>query len=143
MKPTDLPLNQALGIVAAPAGSEHLLELPFAPIVQNHVQTMHAAAQFALAEAASAACLQRDFPGLDAKVFAVMRGVQLKYRKPTTSDLLAFARPDALTLANLVRDLELKTRTGATVLVELKDRSGNLSFAGNFDWFIARADAVS
>lgn len=142
MKPTDLAFNQALGLVAAPAGAAHLLELPFASVVRNHLGTAHAAAQFALAEAASAACLQRDFPELDGKVFAVVRGVQLKYRKAGTGDLLAFARPDELTRANLVRDLETKTRTAATVLVDLKDRAGNVTFTGSFDWFIARGDAA-
>lgn len=142
MKPTDLAFSQALGLVAAPAGAEHLLELPFGPLVQNHVGTTHAAAQFALAEAASAACLQRDFPALDGKVFAVVRGVQLKYRQAATGDLLAFARPDELTRAHLVRDLETKTRTAATVLVELKDRAGNLTFSGSFDWFIARRETT-
>lgn len=141
MKPTDLAFNQALGLVAAPPDAEHLLELPFAPRVQNHVGTMHAAAQFALAEAASAACLQRDFPTVAGKVFAVVRGVQLKYRKAGTGDLLAFARPDELTRANLLRDLETKTRTSATVHVELRDRAGNVTFAGSFDWFIARGEA--
>lgn len=139
MKPTDLAFNQALGLVAAPAGAEHLLELPFAPVVQNHVGTAHAAAQFALAEAASAACLQRAFPELDGRVFAVVRGVQLKYRQAGTGDLLAYARPDDLTRANLVRDLQTKTRTAATVLVELKDRAGRVTLTGSFDWFIARA----
>ena len=139
MKPTDLAFNQALGLVAAPAGAAHLLELPFAPVVQNHVGTAHAAAQFALAEAASAACLQRDFPELDGRVFAVVRGVQLKYRQAGTGDLLAYAWPDDLTRANLVRDLQTKTRTAATVLVELKDRAGRVTFTGSFDWFIARA----
>ena len=142
MKPTDLAFNQALGLVAAPVGAEHLLELPFAPLVQNHVGTTHAAAQFALAEAASAACLQRDFPTLDGKVFAVVRGVQLKYRQAGTGDLLAFARPDDFTRTNLVRDLETKTRTAATVLVELRDRAGHLTFSGSFDWFIARAETA-
>ena len=142
MKPTDLAFNRAIGLVAAPAGAEHLLELPFGPVVQNHVGTMHAAAQFSLAEAASAACLQRDFPSLDGKVFAVVRGVQLKYRKAATGDLLAFARPDDLTRENLIRDLQTKTRTAATVLVELKDRAGNLTFAGSFDWFISRGESA-
>jgi acyl-coenzyme A thioesterase PaaI-like protein len=142
VKPTDLAFSQALGLVAAPAGAEHLLELPFAPIAQNHVGTAHAAAQFALAEAASAACLQRDFPELDGKVFAVVRGVQIKYRQAGTGDLLAFARSDDLTRKHLRRDLETKTRTAATVLVELKDRAGHVTFVGNFDWFIARAEAA-
>lgn len=140
MKPTDLAFSQALGLVAAPAGAAHLLELPFSAVVQNHVGTAHAAAQFALAEAASAACLQRDFPQLDGQVFAVVRGVQLKYRQAGTGDLLAYAQPDEFTQANLVRDLETKTRTTAAVRVELKDRAGNVTFIGNFDWFIARGE---
>src|SRR5262245_42258602 len=97
MKPTDLALNQALGMKEAPPGSAHLLELPLSPLVHNHLGTMHAAAQFALAEAASAARLQRDFGAHVGNVLAVVRGVTLKYRKPATGDLLAFATPDDAT----------------------------------------------
>lgn len=144
MKPTDLAFNQALGLVEAPAGSEHLLELPLTPLVLNHVGTTHAAAQFALAEAASAACLQRDFPHLDGKVFAVVRGSSLKYRKPPTGEaLLAFAQPDEFTRVHLSTDLAGRTRTTATVLVELRDRAGNVSFTGSFQWFIARAGTAA
>jgi acyl-coenzyme A thioesterase PaaI-like protein len=140
VKPTDLAFNQAIGMRAAPPGSLHLLELPFGEIVRNHVGTMHAAAQFTLAEAASAACLQRDFPALAGQVFAVVRGVQLKYRKAATGTLFAFARPDEFTLTNLANDLSTRSRTTATVLVELKDEAGNVSFAGSFEWFIARSE---
>ena len=139
MKPTDLAFNQAIGMRAAPPDAPHLLELPFGEIVRNHVGTMHAAAQFALAEAASAACLQRDFPALAGRVFAVVRGVQLKYRKAATGQLFAYARPDEFTLAHLAADLTTRSRTTATVLVELKDEAGNVSFAGSFEWFIASA----
>lgn len=123
---------------AAPAGAAHLLELPFGEVTRNHVGTMHAAAQFALAEAASAACLQRDFPALDGRVFAVVRGVQLKYRQAATGTLFAFAEPDASTREHLASDLATRTRTTATVRVELKDAAGHVSFAGSFEWFIAR-----
>lgn len=139
MKPTDLAFSQALGLRAAPPGAAHLLELPLTDVTRNHVGTMHAAAQFALAEAASAACLQREFPTLDGQVFAVVRGAQLKYRGAATGALFAFAQPDDFTRANLVHDLASRTRTTATVAVELKDAAGKLAFAGTFEWFIARA----
>jgi len=58
------------------------------------------------------------------------------------SRLLAYARADELTREHLVRDLETKTRTSATVLVELKDRAGHVTFTGSFDWFIARAEVA-
>lgn len=139
MKPTDLALSQALGLRAAPPGAAHLLELPLADVTRNHVGTMHAAAQFALAEAASAACLQREFPALAGQVFAVVRGAQVKYRGAATGTLFAFAQPDAFTRTHLVDDLATRTRTTAAVVVELKDAEGKLAFAGTFEWFIARA----
>src|SRR6185312_14932825 len=94
VKATDLAFNQRLGLAAAPAGAAHLLELSLTPALHNHLGTMHAAAQFALAEAASAECLQRHFGAALGEVFAVVRGVEVKYRRPATGDLLAFGAPD-------------------------------------------------
>ena len=140
MRPTDLPLNQTLGIIDAPPAAEHLLELPLSPLVQNHLGTMHAAAQFALAEAASAERLRRDYAGYAQNGLIVVRGVSVKYRRPATGTLRAFARVDATTAQHLVHDLTTRSRTVATVLVELKDLSGSLTFAGSFDWFIGKPE---
>lgn len=138
MRATDLAYNQALGIRDAPAGAEHLLELPFVPLVHNHLQTMHAAAQFSLAEAASAECLQRQFGKALGDVFAVMRAVEVKYRKPATSDLLAYGAPDEATCAQLLEQIARRGRSSAVILIDLKDRSGTLTFHGKFEWFISR-----
>jgi acyl-coenzyme A thioesterase PaaI-like protein len=138
LKAIDLAYNRALGIVDAPAGAEHLLELPFAPLVQNHLGTFHAAAQFSLAEAASAECLQRHFAAAVGEVFAVVRGVEAGYRRPATGDLLAFGRPDEATRDGLVAELESRGRTKAVILIDLKDRDGTLTFHGQFEWFISR-----
>lgn len=138
MKATDLAYNQALGIRAAPAGAAHLLELPFAPLVQNHLGTMHAAAQFSLAEAASAECLQRHFGAALGDVFGVVRGVEVKYRRPATGDLLAFGTPDDLTRDRLLTEMASGGRTSALILIDLKDRAGTITFHGKFEWFISR-----
>lgn len=138
MKATDLAFNRQLGLVAAPAAAAHLLELPLTPALHNHLGTMHAAAQFALAEAASAECLQQRFGEAVGQVFAVVRGVEVKYRKPATGDLLAYATPDEATAANLVAELETRGRFSPVILVDLKDRTGTLTFHGKFDWFISR-----
>lgn len=143
MKATDLALNRLLGIVAAPAGAAHLLAMPFTPQLHNHLGTMHAAAQFALAEAASAECLQREFGAAVGPVFAVVRGVEVKYRKPATSDLLAFASPDDNTRAHLVADLAARGRFSPVILVDLKDRAGTLTLHAKFDWFISRVPPPS
>jgi len=138
VRATDLAYNQALGIRDAPAGAGHLLELPFTSRVHNHLQTMHAAAQYSLAEAASAECLQRHFGAMLGEVFAVLRAVEVKYRKPATSDLLAYGEPDDDTRGQLVEQLSRRGRSSAVILIDLKDRSGTLTFHGKFEWFISR-----
>lgn len=138
MKPTDLALNQALGMREAPAGAPHLLELPLTPLVRNHLGTMHAAAQFALAEGASAACLLREFPALANSVLPVVRGAAVKYRKPAVADLFAFATIDEATRQSLPAELATRPAARATVHVELKDAAGTLTFSGDFDWFLAK-----
>lgn len=138
MKATDLAFNRLLGIVAAPADATHLLELPFTPQLHNHLGTMHAAAQFALAEAASAECLQRHFGAAVGAVFAVVRGVEVKYRRPAAGDLRAYGAPDENTREHLVPDLAARGRAGALILIDLRDRAGTLTFHAKFDWFISR-----
>ena len=138
MQPTDLALNQAMGMRQGPPGAPHLLELPLAPRLQNHLGTMHAAAQFALAEAASAECLLREFPAIAPTVVPVVRGVTLKYRKPATSDLFAFASVDDAARQNLAADLAHRSAARATVNVELKDAAGTLTFSGQFEWVVAK-----
>ena len=138
MKATDLAYNRALGLRDAPAGAEHLLELPFTPLVRNHLGTMHAAAQFSLAEAASAECLQRRYGAAVGEVFAVVRGVEVQYRRPATGDLLAYGRPDDPTRDGLLAGLAARGRANAVILIDLKDRTGTLTFHGKFEWFISR-----
>lgn len=138
MRATDLAYNRALGICAAPAGAEHLLELPFGPLVQNHLGTVHAAAQFSLAEAASAECLQRRFGRELGEVFAVVRGVTVHYRKPAGGDLLAYGSLTEETESRLLADMNGRGRSAAVIRIDLKDRAGTLTFHGEFEWFLSR-----
>ncbi|HEX2861829.1 MAG TPA: DUF4442 domain-containing protein [Lacunisphaera sp.] len=138
MKATGLAYNRMLGIRDAPVGAMHLLELPFTAALQNHLGTVHAAAQFSLAEAASAECLQRCFGAGIGPVVAVVRKAAVKYRHPATGDLLAFAEPDAPTSGQLLSRLAARGRAAAVILVDLKDPSGTLTFHGQFEWIISR-----
>ena len=139
MKVTDLALSQLLGLRPAPPDSAHLLEMPFTPQLHNHLGTVHAAAQFALAEAASAECLQRKFGDAAGQVLAVVRGVTVKYRRPAAGDLLAYGTPDETTQRDLLHDLAAHGRARAVILIDLKDRAGTLTFHGKFEWFISRS----
>lgn len=138
MRPTDLPLNQLLGIRDAPAGAAHLLELPWDDRLRNHVGTLHAAAEFALAEAASAECLGREFPDLAGHVLAVVRHVELRYRKAVTGDLFAFARLSAAAATSFRTEFATRAHAFVSLDVELRDTAAATCFAGKFTWFVSR-----
>src|SRR6185369_2245713 len=92
MHVTDLAINKTLGIQLAPAGDGHILELPESPLLLNHVGTVHASVQFALAEAGSGEFLLRQLGGAEGQVFAVLRTSDVKFRKPAHGTLRAIAR---------------------------------------------------
>lgn len=141
MRPTDLAFNQLLGLRDAPPGVEHLLELPWSDRLRNHLGTFHAAAQFALAEAASAECLRRRFPDLVPNTLAVVRQVELRYRKAASGDLFAFGRLQDGTDARLRTDLAARGHAFIAVEVELRDNAGAASFVGAFQWYLRRVPA--
>jgi len=55
----------------APAGKGYILEMPESPLLLNHVGTVHASVQFALAEASSGEFLLRHLGEAQSRVFAV------------------------------------------------------------------------
>ncbi len=73
MHATDLAINQTLGMQLAPEDCGHLLEMPESPLLLNHVGTVHASVQFALAEACSGEFLLRHLGDMQSRVFAVLR----------------------------------------------------------------------
>src|ERR1041385_6717198 len=91
MHVTDLAINKALGMQLA-MGSDHLIEMPETPLLLNHVGTVHASAQFALAEAASGEFLLAPLGEQQSQVFAVLRTSEVKFRKPAQGTLRATAR---------------------------------------------------
>jgi len=136
----DLVLNRFIGIRGAPAGAGHVLEMPLAQSVVNHLGTVHAAAQFALVEAASAELLLQRFATLSGNVVAVVRSAAVKYRRPATSLLRAFARlEDPKAEVELPLDVERRGHGMVQVRVELMGDDGRNTFIGEFGWHIAKA----
>ena len=145
---TDLAINRALGMQLAPAGSDHIVTLPASPgeaLLLNHVGSVHASVQFALAEAASGELLLQHLGALQEQVVAVLRTSSVKFRKPAHvggggGELRAAARfldTDAETLST---ELESGGRGRAlvAVLVEVTDTQGVVTMTGQFDWFLQR-----
>jgi hypothetical protein len=141
MHVTDLPINQAIGICLAPAGSAHLLELPARPLTINHVGTIHASVQFALAEACSGEFLLSQVGGSVAGIFAVLRASEVKFRKPARGALRASARFLDGENPALVTGFASRSRTMAAIHVEICDADGLVTMTGDYHWFLQRQDS--
>ena len=137
MHVTDLPLNKALGMQLAPASSPHKIEMPESPLHLNHVGTIHASAQFALAEAASGEFLLAQLGEAQAEVFAVLRTAEVKFRKPANGALRAiprFTRGDN----SVLPELAARGRVIASISVEVSDAQGVMTMSGEYSWYIQR-----
>jgi Domain of unknown function (DUF4442) len=101
-----IPFNRFLGLRAGGAA----LMLPADPKYHNHLGTVHASAQFALAEAASGRWLLDHFGEAAADYVAVVRHADVKYRRPAAGGLAAHASAPP---GEAERFLETVTRRGA------------------------------
>ena len=134
---TTLPFNAFLGVERA-TGEGELLRLPAGAQYLNHLGTVHAAAQLALAEASSGEFLLTQLGATDGLI-PVVRRVQAKFRQPANGALVSTARLTAGTVEQITDDLVGRGRALVTVKVDLHDRSGAHTLSAEFEWFIQRA----
>ena len=87
MNVLDIPFVKKVGIQKS-ANDE--LELPFSDDSHNHLQTIHASAQFTLAETASGQYLLSLFPDLADQVLPLLRDASIKFKKPAINNITAY-----------------------------------------------------
>jgi acyl-coenzyme A thioesterase PaaI-like protein len=138
MHVTDLAMNKTLGMQLTLAGSGHILEMPESPVLLNHIGTIHASAQFALAEASSGEFLLRHLGDAQNQIFAVLRTSNVKFRKPAHGALRASAQFADGVADSLSAELSSRGRALASVLVEVADAQGVITMSGQYDWFLQR-----
>jgi len=133
MDVTQIPFAKHIGIKYKDEGT-----LKFEPTeaVQNHIQSIHASAQFTLAETQSGLFLQKEFPELVDKVVGVLRGSSVKYKNPATTSIYATATLEDSVKEKFLMQLERKGRAGISIKVELRDANEVITMVGTFDWFI-------
>ncbi len=132
----DIPFVRLTGIEITPAGR---LIQPFSDDVVNHLGTMHAGVQFALAETASGFYLQTQFGEVADRVIPVLRRAEMKYRQPVTSTISAHPAAKPEQLAVFQERLERKGRASIDVAVTLRSEK-DIVAEGIFGWFISVAD---
>ena len=140
MKVTDIPFNAFLKIEEASSDSSHLLQLRESPFHLNHVGTVHASVQLALAEASTGQWLMQALPELADKVIAVVRRVDAKFKKPMHGAILSRAITSLDEIRRSVELLATKGRVLVPVTVEIVDGSGNVGLVATFEWFAANRE---
>jgi len=135
MDVTEIPFAKHIGIEKK---EESTLKLEYTQLVQNHMQTIHASAQFALAETQSGLFLQLEFPELEEKVIALLRGSTVKYKHPASTQITAHASLNADVKEKFEIQFSKKGRASITVTVELRDEVGVVTMTGEFGWFVQK-----
>lgn len=130
-----LPLADFLGLKDQPDGS---FVMPKDERSLNHVGTVHAGAQFVLAETASGKCLQSAFPELFGKTLPVLRRADVKYRGPAMTDLSAHAIIAPEDIQRFKKEFEERGRSMILVNVRLTGTDGKDTFRGAYEWFVQR-----
>ena len=133
MDVTKIPFVEKVGVVRQSGGR---LGLPFNDSIHNHLQTVHASAQFALAETASGEALQSLFPELVGKVVPVLRDSNIKFKKPAQSTISAHASVADESVSKFRERFAKKGHASISVSVEVIDQAGVITSMGVFNWFV-------
>jgi acyl-coenzyme A thioesterase PaaI-like protein len=137
MNVVEIPFVQKVGINKNDDG---YLQLQFNESVHNHLQSIHASAQFTLAETASGEILQIKFPELVGKVVPVLRDSQIKFRKPAVKSISAYPSISSDSVQKFKEQLLKKGRASISVNVEIKDSDEIVTSVGVFNWFVQQID---
>jgi len=138
MNVLDLPFNSIL-LIKESDEPDTILMLEDDIKYQNHLGTIHASAQYALAEASSGEILERNFGDWNGAYLPVVRRVEVKYKIPAKGRLFSEGFIDADKAMKANKDLSEKGRTLVDVIVRIVDEGKNITFEGTFTWFIAKA----
>ena len=128
----DIPFAKHIGIKEEKSG----LVLDFGHEMLNHIGTIHASAQFALAETQSGIYLQSLFPELVGKVVPVLRDAHIRYKRPAKEKIAAFASVESEEIERFRAQFEKKGRASIRVDVKVKDKNDILTCQATFTWFV-------
>ena len=129
----EIPFVHKVGLTRTDEGN---LTLLMNKSNENHIQTVHASAQFTLAETISGEAMQLVFPHLVGKVIPILRESHIKFRKPATGNIYGLAHIDDETKVKFEEQLTKKGRAILSVEVQIKDSNETTTCIGQFDWFI-------
>ncbi|MEA1982665.1 MAG: DUF4442 domain-containing protein [Campylobacterota bacterium] len=134
MRATDMEFVKLVGIEQS--GND--VSLAYKKDVQNHLESIHAAAQFTLAETQSGLHLQKLFPELVGEVVPLLRESTIKYKKPAIKSIVAFASCSDENIEKFGTQFSKRGRATLCVSVEIKDVEGTTTAISEFIWFVQK-----
>jgi acyl-coenzyme A thioesterase PaaI-like protein len=138
MDALDLRFSAKIGLRRSDRPERGSLCLDDAPDVRNHLGTIHAAAQFSLAEACSGDFLQARFAALAPSCVGMVRRSQVTYRAPARGSIYAQASADERRLREFEDRLRGRGRAIIFVRVAVSDANGTVTMSGEFEWFVQK-----
>jgi hypothetical protein len=135
---TKLPFNHFIGLKISNK-NDYLLMLDNRTEYRNHLDTVHASAQFALAEATSGHFLLNEFSELT-NIVPVVRKVEIKYKKPTTGFVFSKANFFKTERNEVLEALNQRGRAILKVEVSLFDETAVLIMQSIFEWFVTKLE---
>lgn len=118
--------------------ADGLLQLQMAPEVSNHLNTLHAGAQFTLTESAAGQLLIESFPELVGKMVPLLRESQIKFKRPANTAVTAFASITAEASQSLLDQIQRRGRGSIEVQVDVKDSAAKITCSASFNWYIQK-----
>lgn len=137
MNVIEIPFVKKVGITKT---QNNALALPFTSDTHNHLETMHASAQFTLSETASGEFLQTLFPELVGKVIPVLRDANVKYKKPAVKNIIAYPSITDEAKEKFDNQFSKKGRASICVDVELKDIEDTVTCVASYNWFVQKIE---
>jgi uncharacterized protein (TIGR00369 family) len=133
-----VPFNRHLGIeIADLQAGTAVATLPEAPHLLNHVGTQHAAALFAVAEAASGAAVVGALADVITTVTPLARSAQITYLKPARGPITASARIDG-DAGEMRARLDADGKADFAVAVDLTDGQGVKVAQVGVAWYVRK-----
>lgn len=138
MNTTEIPFNKFIGIRRSEIKMDALLELEANESIKNHLGTIHASAQFSLAEACSGEFLLNKFRDYTGNIIPVVRKTETKYKIPAEGTLYAKAELEPDIESTVIEKLEKKGRVIIPVQVQVFNSDDKTTMTAKIDWFIQK-----
>jgi acyl-coenzyme A thioesterase PaaI-like protein len=134
----DIPFNRLIGLVREPEGGEFAVSLPGGSRYHNHLGIVHAAAQLAVAEAASGDRMLRNFGARAVDFVAVVRRLETKFKQPARGKIRGKVTVAEEARTQLETELATRRALSFALRVDVFDEAGAHTLTGTVEWFITR-----